>query len=117
MYTIIGDANVRRNMTGLNMASREAMKTAEIIDCTLMSNLDASLNAVRAESTILILASITEFLLSSGDCGTIFSSIDPVLASLSAKLNGFSTFRPGLQVRSLLALLLLAYHFAIRLRY
>ena len=80
------------------MASRESMKTAEIIDCTVMSALDASLNAVRAESTILILASVTEFLLSSGDCGTIFSSIDPVLSTLAAKLHGFSTFRPGLQV-------------------
>lgn len=98
MYTIIGDANVRRNMTGLNMASREVMKSAEIIDCTLMSSLDASLNAVRAETTVLILASVTEFLLSSGDCGTIFSSIDPVLSSLATKLSGFSTFRPGLQV-------------------
>ena len=98
LYTIIGDSNVRRNMTGLNMASREVMKTAEIIDCTLMSTLDASLNSVRPESNILILASVTEFLLSSGDCGTIFSSIDPVLSSLSAKLNGFSTFRPNLQV-------------------
>ena len=28
LFTIIGDSNVRRNMTGLNVASREAMKKA-----------------------------------------------------------------------------------------
>ena len=99
LFSIIGDANVRRNMTGLNIASRESMKSAQILDCSSMSELDTALQDVRPESTVLILASLTEFILASGDCGTIFSSVDPVLASLVTKLVGFCAFKPFLQVR------------------
>ena len=98
LFTIIGDANVRRNMTGLNMASREVMKTAQIVDCDSMASLDSALTEVRQESTVLIIASITEFLISGGFCGTIWSSIDPTLASFATKINNFCNYRPTLQV-------------------
>ena len=100
LFTVIGDLNVRRNMTGLNIASRETMKSAQVIDCVSMSTLDDALNGVRPESTVLVIAAITEFLLSGGDCGTIASSIDPILAELSTKINGFCAFKPTLQVPS-----------------
>ena len=99
LFTIIGDANVRRNMTGLNMASREVMKTAQIVDCDSMASLDSALTEVRQESTVLIIASITEFLVSGGFCGTICSSIDPTLASFATKINNFCNYRPTLQVK------------------
>ena len=98
LFTVIGDANFRRNMTGLNIASRESMKTAQLIDCVHLANLDKALQEVRAESSVLIIASMTEFIVSSGDCGTIFSSVDPVLADVATKLSGFCAFRPTLQV-------------------
>lgn len=97
LFTIIGDANVRRNMTGLNIASRESMKSAQVLDCISFSELDVSLNDVRAESNVLILAAVTEFILASGDCGTILSSIDPILSAFAAKMISFCTFRPMLQ--------------------
>ena len=98
LFTVIGDANFRRNMTGLNIASRESMKSAQLIDCVHLSTLDNALHQVRADSTVLVLASMTEFIVSSGDCGTIFSSVDPVLADVATKLSGFCAFRPTLQV-------------------
>ena len=42
LFSIVGDANVRRNMTGLNIASRATMKSAQIIDCVQISGLDAT---------------------------------------------------------------------------
>ena len=90
---VVGDSNVRRNMTGLNIASRDAMKTAQMIDCTNMASLDAALSAVRAESTICIVAVVTELLLATGECGTIFSTIDPILATFAQKLNDFCSSR------------------------
>lgn len=98
LFSFIGDANVKRKMTGLNIASREAIKSAQVLDCSLMSELDTALQAVRPESDVLILASMTEFLLAAGDCGTIFSSIDPILASLVTKIVGFCAFKSTLQV-------------------
>ena len=91
LFSIVGDSNVRRNMTGLNIASREAMKSAQVIDCELISSLEAALAEVRAESTICIVAAITGFLLSPGDCGTVSSTIDPVLVKLTG--HSFSKYR------------------------
>ena len=98
LFSIIGDANVRRNMTSLNMASRESMLNAQVIDCVQMSSLDTSLQEVRAESSILIIASLTEFILNNGDCGTILASIDPVLTTFVAKISNFCAYRPDLRV-------------------
>ena len=85
-------------MTGLNIASRDSMKTAQVIDCASMVALDAAFQEVRAETEVLILATITDFLISGGNCGTIFSTIDPVLATFTTKLLNFCAFRPNLQV-------------------
>ena len=98
LFSIIGDSNVRRNMTGLNVASRGSMKTAQVIDCASIVALDAALQEVRAESEVLILAAITEFLISGGYCGTIYATIDPVLATFATKVIGFCAVRPNLQV-------------------
>ena len=100
LFSVIGDANVRRNMTGLNIASRDVMKAAQVIDCTMLSDFDRALSEVKPESNALIVASVTEFLIASGDCGTIFSSIDPPLASFAAKLINFCAFKPDIQACS-----------------
>ena len=109
LFTVIGDLNIKRNMTGLNVASREAMKSAQVIDCVSMATLDDALNNVRKESTVLVIAAFTEFILSGGDCGTIASSIDPILAELSTKIKGFCSFRPDLKVRFMSFIILTAF--------
>ena len=99
LFTIVGDTNVTRNMTGLNIASRPSMKSAQVIECLSQANFETALTDVRAESSVLIIACLTDFLLASGDCGTIFSSVDPVLATLVTKLSNFCAYRPNLKVR------------------
>ena len=98
LVSIIGDANVRRNMTGLNVASREAMKNAQIIDYPGLTPIDQALQEIRSESTICIVAAITEPIVSNGDCGTVFASVDPVLSSLHASISAYCTSHPDLQV-------------------
>ena len=98
LISVVGDSNVRRNMTSLNIASREAMKNAEVIDCSDMTSLDSALANVRSESNQCIVACITEFLLLAGECGTILSAIDPVLSGFAQKLSSFCATRPKLQV-------------------
>ena len=101
LFSIVGDSNVRRNMTGLNIASRETMKAAQVIDCTSLLSLEASLTEVRAESNVCIVAAITDFLLASGDCGTISAAIDPILDGFSKRIFSFCNARPTLQVYNL----------------
>ena len=98
MISVVGDDNARRNMAGLSIASREAMKSSQVIDCSVLANLEAALDSVRSDSTVCIVASITEFLVASGDCGTIFSTIDPILATFAQKLYDFCGRRQTLKV-------------------
>ena len=98
LFTIIGDGNVRRNMTGLNVASRETMKTAQIIDHLGDSSINVALQEVRSESQVCIIAAITDLLISGGDCGTIFASIDPPLTAFRDRIVAFCITRPTLQV-------------------
>ena len=99
LFSVVGDSNVRRNMTGLNIASREVMKSSQIIDCASLSSLDVALGEVRRESNVCIVAALTDFLLTSGDCGTISSAVDPVLDSFRSKIATFCNARQDLQVR------------------
>ena len=77
------------------------MKSAQIIDCVQISGLEAALNEVRAESEVLIVACITEFLINGGDSGTIASSIDPALATFSTMIHSFCAAKQTMQVRSI----------------
>ena len=86
LFTILGDANVKDNMTALNMASREVMKKAQIIPCPAMSNLGLALYGVRDESNVFIFAGVTQLILSTEECNTIYATIDPVLASIREEL-------------------------------
>ena len=102
LFSIIGDSNVRRNMTGLNVASREVMKSAEVIDYVLGTPFDQALAGVRAESSVLIVAALTDLIMTNGDCGTVSASIDPVLDSIFTSIAAFCNSRPTTQVRSFL---------------
>ena len=98
LFTIIGDGNVRRNMTGLNIASREAMKKAQVIDYLGVAPFETALNEVRSESTVCIIAAITDLLLAPGFSGTITGTIDPTMTSFRDKLSQYCVARPDVQV-------------------
>ena len=98
MFSIIGDGNVRRNMTGLNVASRECMKSAQVIDYVAPGSLDDAFKEIRPESTVCIFAALTDLLLTGGDSGTIFAAIDPILDSFRSKAFSLCTSRPNLEV-------------------
>ena len=100
IFSVIGDANVKRNMTSLNIASREVMKNAQVIDYLGVSPIDQALSDVRQESNICIVAALTEPLLANGDCGTINASVDPALTSIFTTLSRFCLSRQDLQVQN-----------------
>ena len=86
LFTIIGDSNVRDNMTALNIASREVMKRAQIISCPPLSGLGSSFSEIRPETDVCIFAGMTQLLLSTSECSTIYATIDPVLASIRLEI-------------------------------
>ena len=52
LISIVGDANVYRNMTGMNVASRESMKNAQVINCVPPASFDAAFQEIRPESEV-----------------------------------------------------------------
>ena len=107
LFSIIGDADVRRNLTGLNIGSREAMKTAQVIDYLGLNPLAQSLQEVRPESSIIIFAGLTQPILMNGDCGTISASVDPAMSSISGTLASFCVSHPDVQVLGIVMHLLI----------
>ena len=99
IYSIIGDSNVKRNMTSMNIASRSVMKDCQVVDCNGLDNLEVSFAAVRDESTVCILSAISELLVSGPNRGTVQASVNHVLTSVAGKLAIFCRARPSLQVR------------------
>ena len=98
VYTVIGDSNIKRNMTSMNIASRTVMKDCQVIDCPSLDNLEAALASVRDESTVLIFSAISELLASGSDRGTVQASMNFVLSSVATKLSILCRARPSLQV-------------------
>ena len=52
VFSVIGDRNVRDHMTTLNIASREAMKGAEVLSCPSVSNLATVFSEIRSGKQI-----------------------------------------------------------------
>ena len=98
LVSIIGDPNVRRNMTAMNVASREAMKTAQVIDYVAPATFDSVFREIRPESTVCIIAALTDLILSGGDGGTIFACIDPILSAFRTKVLDLCSQRTDLHV-------------------
>ena len=85
-------------MTGLNVASRDNMKAADIIDYVGASPFEQALQLVKPDSDACIIAALTVFIMAGGDAGTISSSIDPAFDMLRTKIFRFCAFRPCLLV-------------------
>ena len=98
LYTVIGDSNVRRNMTAMNVASREAMSTAKVIDCLAITTLAQALRDVSVDTTVLLIQCLTSFLVVCEDTGSIFGSIDPTLGEFKAMVCDFAASHQALQV-------------------
>ena len=98
LYAVVGDANVRRNMTQMNIASREAMGTAKVIDCSALSDFAEALRSVPSDTTVCLVQCLTSFLASAKDGGTIFGTVDPVLSDFVAILREFCAAHRSLQV-------------------
>ena len=96
IFTVIGDSNIRRNMTTMNMASRQAMAGCQVIDCPSFSELESSFASIRAESNVCVFQAVTHLLLSAPDLGTVQSTIDTLFNELSAKLIILCRARPDL---------------------
>ena len=98
VYSIVGDANIRRNMTSMNIASRQTMSSCQVLDCPGLQELEGVLASIRDSSTVCVFSAISELLVHCEDRGRVQASVEHVMTSLSAKLSILCKARSALNV-------------------
>ena len=98
IYSLIGDSNIRRNMTAMNIASRQVMADCQVLDCPGLNDLEGVLASVRDTSTVCVLSAVSELLVNCEDRGTVQSSVEHVMTTLCGKLHIICKARSGLNV-------------------
>ena len=78
-FTIVGDSNIKRNVTKTNTRACPQLSGAQVLSCQKIELLDEVLGRVRKESTICIISCITNFLTSSEEDSMVSKRIEPVL--------------------------------------
>ena len=63
-YSIIGDSNVHRNVTKTSIRANPMVKAAQVIPCGHLAVFSEALSKIRAESTVCIVACLTNFVAS-----------------------------------------------------
>ena len=89
-YSIIGDSNVKRNMTPAVTKGRPPMVSAKIILCGRLSVLPTSLASVPSESDAVVLACVSNFLTSSPPASSVSQRACPVFQSFLDKIVAFA---------------------------
>ena len=65
VFSIIGDSNVKRNVTQTNSRACPQLKGCQVLTCHKVQLLDEAVGQLRPESNVCLLACITNFLISS----------------------------------------------------
>ena len=95
VFSVIGDSNVRRNMTPFNVRDRPGLSDAQVLSCSRLEVLPDALRSVRASSTILIISCLTNYLTSSEESSSTSDRASTVITEFRQYLDAFCTARPS----------------------
>ena len=94
-FTVIGDSNVRRHMVPQNCRDRPHMVGAQVKTCGNFDTFREVLRSVRAETTIVVLACLTNFLTASeGESTSAAVRVEPALIEFKDVLLDFCQEQP-----------------------
>ena len=96
IFSLIGDSNVKRHMNPMNCRDRPPMQEAQLLVCTRREVFQQSLRSIRAETNVVVLSCITNFLTSSEDTSsTLAFRIDPVLTDFFSTIESCCQLHPS----------------------
>ena len=98
VFTILGDSNVKKNVTKTNTRACPSLAGSQVLQCQKLQLFEDALSQVRAESTVCMISCITNFLTDSDDEPTLSKRIEPVLDDFCAILFSFCSAHPDLAV-------------------
>ena len=94
-FSIFGDSNVQRHMNPTNCRDRPLMSSCQVVPCGKLALLAESLRSVRQETSVCIVACLTNFLTSSEDTGgSVGFRVEPVLLELLTILSNAAAEGP-----------------------
>ena len=82
--TLLGDSNIRRHMSMTACRANPVMSQSQQLSCGLLTSLVETLSLVRPESTICLIACLTNFLTQSTETSSSVSQrVEPVLLEVN----------------------------------
>ena len=84
LFSVIGDSNVRRHMNPMNCRDRPLMSGAQVVLCGRAEVFKEAIKTIRAESTICIIACVSNFITSTAAASSVSMRVEPVLLELLA---------------------------------
>ena len=94
LFSIIGDSNVRNNMTPFNIRDRPGISDAQILSAHRLDVLPDALRSVRTSSDIVILSCITNYLTSSTEeSSSVSGRVYPIMAEFRQHVESFCSSR------------------------
>ena len=96
VFSVLGDNNVIRNMTPFNCRDRPLMKNAQCIPCNRLDVLAESIRQIRADSNVVLMSCITNFLTGYGSAneGSVSQRIEHILTQFQFLINKAATDNP-----------------------
>ena len=97
VFSLIGDSNVKRHMNPMNCRDRPMMSSCQVLPCGRLSALAETLKSIRQETSVAIIACLTNFLTASEEAGSsVCFRIDPVLREALSVINEAAVSLPDL---------------------
>jgi len=85
-FSLLGDSNVKRNVSRMSRKACPALKDAEIIPCGSLNIFAASLSKVKAECNVCIISCLTNAVASCDGSTSISLRVGPVLDEIQKVL-------------------------------
>jgi len=87
-YVLLGDSNVRRNVNKTNKRSCPQLSSSTVLTCTDGSVFDEVLSDVKDDTTILLVACLTNFITAAPEDSSVAKRVEPILDGFVESLSG-----------------------------
>ena len=81
-FSILGDSNVRRNLTKNTTRASPLVKACQVISCGNLEIFGSSLESVRSESNVCIVSCVTNFLTDCDGPSSVTQRVEPALQEI-----------------------------------
>ena len=97
-FALLGDSNINRHINKTSIRAHPSLKTAQVLPCGHLAIFSGTLEKVKKDVTVCVVACLTNFISSSDGPTAIAHRIDPVLQEVRGILLDFCSNFPAMQI-------------------